>query len=69
MNRYIWIKGKKYYYYGSYDSWKDAYNTARYYHRRNKKCKYFIQITEAGYLFPYKRFKLYLTGIIKMGGF
>ena len=69
MSKYIWIGNRRYYWYGTYDNWQEAYNTARYYRRKNKKCRYFIQVSEEGYLFPSKSYKLYLTHIIKLGVF
>lgn len=67
MSRYKWIKGRRYYYYDSFNSWRDAYNVARSLQRKNKKNKYFIEVCEVGYLFPYKKYKLYTTKFARIG--
>lgn len=69
MVSYIWIRGIKYYYYGTYRTWEEAYRLAKYYHKKNKKCKYFIIKKENGLIMPYFSYKLYLTKVIVMGVF
>lgn len=64
---HLWIRGKKYYYYDTFKSWADAYNIARYYHKKNPKCRYFIVKVEKGYLFPSEYYKLYLTKVARLG--
>ena len=64
--KYIWIRGKRYYLFGTYDTWKEAYNTARAYTRSNKKNQYFILKVEQGYMFPECKYKLYMTRVFKL---
>jgi len=67
MSNYIYIKKRRYYYYGKYSTWDDAYRMTKIYKKKNKKNKYFILKTEVGYLFPYVIYKLYFTHIINLG--
>ena len=59
--KYLWKRNKRYYLFGTYDTWKEAYNDARYYTRKNKKNKYFIQKVELGFWFPEIKYRLYMT--------
>ena len=64
--RYLWIRNKRYYLWNTYDTWKDAYNDARYYCRKNRKNRYFIQKVESGFLFPQIKYRLYMTRVFKL---
>ena len=66
MSKYIWIRGKRYYLYGYYNTWKEAYNEARRHMRKNKRNRYFIQKVEKGFLFPYEIYKLYMSHVFKL---
>ena len=66
MNNYIFIKNKRYFFYGRYGSWNEAYKQAKAYQKKDKKCKYFIIKVEEGYLFPYEMYKLYLNRVINL---
>ena len=61
MNKYIWIKGKRYYYYSSHNTWRDARNLGLRLKRKNNKCQYFILTVEKGVIVPYKTYRLYTT--------
>jgi len=67
INNYIWIGNKRYYFYDTYNSWLEAYKMGKYQNKKNKKCKYWILIAEQGYLFPYKKYRLYLTKVARLG--
>lgn len=60
MGKYKWIKNKRYYYYGTYKNWKEAYNTARWWNRKNGS-KYWIQKRETFWTTQFV-YDLYLTG-------
>lgn len=64
--KYIWIRGKRYYYYDSFDTWKEAYNQARWAMRKNRKNRYFIQKVEVGFMIPRTVYRLYLTHTFKL---
>lgn len=64
--KFIWYRGKRYYYYDTYDSWREAYNQARWAMRKNKKNQYYIQKVEAGFFIPRIVFRLYLTNTFKL---
>jgi hypothetical protein len=66
MSKYLWIRGKRYYFWGNYNTWKDAYNEARYHCRKNRKNRYFIQTADAGFLYPRKVHKLYMSKVFKI---
>lgn len=66
MSKYLWIKGKRYYYYDTYDTWRQAYAVAKAKNKKNPKNKYYIQKVECGYVIPKFAYKLYMT---KFGSF
>lgn len=63
---YIYLKRekKKYYYYDHYPTWKQAYNIARYYRRRDNT-RYHIIKQQIGTMFPRTRYVLYMNKVIK----
>lgn len=63
----IWCKGQKYYLFDKYDQWKKAYNIAKYYQKKNKKCRHIIMKVKTMGLFssPYK-FYLYLNKVQRL---
>lgn len=71
MPLFIWIKGKKYYKYETYNSFEQALNMAKAKKKRDKKCKYFIQEHDAGgilgYIAPHTRYTLYLNRLLRIG--
>lgn len=66
MSKFMWIGGRKYYYYDTFSSWNEAYRTARWQRKKNKKCRYFIQKVESGFIAPTDKFRLYLTHTIRL---
>jgi hypothetical protein len=68
MDKYKWMRGKRYYYYGSYDSWKDAYKIAKVNTKKIKKNKYFIETVDSGFLFPQIKYRLYMSRVFIIGG-
>lgn len=65
MNKYIYVKNKRYYYFDTYSTYRQALSVAKKQYKRNRS-KYFILICEKGWLYPYKVYKLYLTNVIKL---
>lgn len=65
-NNYIYIQGKRYNYYDTYKSYKEALKIGKWQKKKNKS-KYYILITEGGFFTPKKQYKLYLTRVIKFG--
>ena len=63
--RYIWKKGKRYYYYDTYRLKDNAHKIAKYYRKKNKS-KYFIIEYEHGWFSPEKRYQLYLNKVIAL---
>ena len=63
MSRYLWIRGKRYYHYQNYGTWKEAYTIGSYQNKRNKKNKYYIQKVEVGFVIPRIVYKLYMTNV------
>lgn len=68
MTLHIKIKKKKYYYFDTFKSWKEAYQVYKGYKKIDNKNRYFIIINETGIIAPYKEYKLYMTKIKKMFG-
>lgn len=63
MTTYKYIQTRKYYYYDSYRSWREAYTVGRYYKRKYKN-KYFIdKISDT---WGCTRYKLYMTKVIPL---
>lgn len=65
-SKYIWIRGKRYYLYDKYNSWKEAYNQARWAMKKNPKNRYYIQKVESGFFIPEIKYNLYLTNTFKL---
>ena len=65
-SKYIWIRGKRYYLWGSFDTWQEAYNEYKRYKKKNKKNRYYIQKVEQGFFFPECKYKLYMTHVFKL---
>lgn len=63
LQRYIWIKNKRYYLYEKCETFADALEIAKNKREENPRCKYFILTIETGQLFgtPKKVYVLYLT--------
>lgn len=61
----IWIRGRKYYLYGIYQTRAKAYEMAKKM-RKTNKTRYFILETEQGLWFPEKKYKLYLSKVQKI---
>ena len=64
--RYIWIRGQRYYYYDGYDTYQKAKEIAKWYRKKNKKCKYFILKIERGFWFPQDKYVLYLNKVVRL---
>ena len=69
MTKFKWVRGRRYAYYDSYGSWREAYDTAKWNGIVNKKNKYFIEKVEEGVLFPRIVYKLYMSHVIRYGVF
>lgn len=63
--KYIWLGGKRLYYYDTYNSWREAYEVARNYKKKLKN-KYFIMKYEHGFFIPENKFRLYMTKVARL---
>lgn len=61
---YIFLNNRKYYYYGTYDSYSQAYMMARRFKRRNR-AKYYIMIVGDA-IFTARHYRLYLDRVVKL---
>jgi hypothetical protein len=59
--RYITIKGKKYYYEGTYDTYPDAHRLGILYYSKSGK-NYYVRQTAYGYITVRYKYKLYIEG-------
>lgn len=68
--RYIFIKGKLYFYYENYETWGEAIREAKQkkqeYLKEGVKIKHWIQPYLHGTIFQTKRYALYLTKVQKV---
>jgi len=64
--KYVWQRGRRYYLWGTYSSWREAYEEARLYCKKNRKNKYFIQKVEVGFWIPEEKYRLYMSHVFKM---
>lgn len=65
MNRYIWISGRRYYLWDTYNTYQEAM-TEGLRHRKRNKTRTFILPIEVGTWFPEKRYALYMNKMIKL---
>lgn len=63
----IYIKGTKYFYYDTYTKPQEAYNTGKYYKKKNRS-KYYVMKILDGKVFPRTRWRLYMTKVWRLFG-
>lgn len=63
--RYIWKKNRKYYLWDNFTTWEKALKVAKY-HKKKNGSRYFIIEVEEGWLYPVKRYYLYMDKVMKI---
>ena len=61
MDKYLFVKNRRYYYFDTFNSYKEALNTAKRM-RRSFKSRWYVLKAESGF-YPKIVFRLYLTNV------